>query len=179
MCSVNSRPILQLHIKETKQSPRADLISLDSPFIQEPKPAGKTKAPNEHGEQHHDFADAWETLSAFNFSARGWCDGTIDTAVRRLQGLGLQRGLAVLPADQPPFEGKLLTHSLSCASVLNCCPGITGDLKILILGDANEGQCRAALRLRDSSDNDEDGYLWRMQSEDEDVLMAVKTVLAT
>ena len=45
-------------------------------------------------------------------SAR-WCDGTIDTAVRRLQDLGLQRGLAVLPADQPPFEGKLLTHRLS------------------------------------------------------------------
>lgn len=139
-------------------SPRADLISLDSPFIQELKPAEKTNAPDEHGEQHHDFADAWETLSAFNFSARGWCDGTIDTAVRRLQGLGLQRGLAVLPADQPPFEG---------------------DLKILILGDANGGQGRAALRLRDSSDNDEDGYLWRMQSEDEAVLMAVKQVLAT
>ena len=108
VCSINyHRTISQSHInKQTKQSPRADLISLDSPFIQEPKPAGKTKAPaTEHDEQHHDFADAWETLSAFNFSARGWCDGTIDTAVRRLQGLGLQRGLAVLPADQPPFEG--------------------------------------------------------------------------
>ncbi len=31
-------------------------------------------------------------------------------AVRRLQGLGLQRGLAVLPADQPPFEGKTRNH---------------------------------------------------------------------
>ena len=55
----------------------------------------------------------------------------------------------------------------------------TGELKILILGDANGGQGRAALRLHDSSDNDEDGYLWRMRSEDEAVLMAVKQVLAT
>jgi len=148
------------HTKTLKQSPRADLISLDSPFIQEPKPAGKpnaVNAPNEHREQlDHDFANAWDTFSAF--SARGWCDGTIDTAVRRLQGLGLQRGLAVIPADQPPFEGEL---------------------KILILGDADGGQGRAALRLHDSSDDDEDGYLWRMRSEDEAVLMAVKQVLAT
>ncbi|KAI9457813.1 ARM repeat-containing protein [Lactarius psammicola] len=137
-------------------SPRADLISLDSPFIQEPKSGEKPSILEHGGEQHHDFANAWDTLSAF--SARGWCDGTFDTAVRRLQGLGLQRGLAVLPADQPPFEGEL---------------------KILILGDADGGQGRAALRLHDSSDNDEDGYLWRMRSEDEGVLMAVKQILAT
>ncbi|KAH9171445.1 ARM repeat-containing protein [Lactarius sanguifluus] len=137
-------------------SPRADLISLDSPFIQEPKPGEKPNAPEDGGEQHHDFADAWDTLSAF--SARGWCDGTFDTAVRRLQGLGLQRGLAVLPADQPPFEGEL---------------------KILILGDTDGGRGRAALRLHDSSDDDEDGYLWRMRSEDEGVLVAVKQILTT
>ncbi|KAH9057664.1 ARM repeat-containing protein [Lactarius vividus] len=137
-------------------SPRADLISLDSPFIQEPKPGEKSNAPEHGGEQHHDFANAWDTLSAF--SARGWCDGTFDTAVRRLQGLGLQRGLAVLPADQPPFEGEL---------------------KILILGDTDGGRGRAVLRLHDSSDDDEDGYLWRMRSEDEGVLMAVKQILTT
>ncbi|KAH8980845.1 ARM repeat-containing protein [Lactarius hatsudake] len=138
-------------------SPRADLISLDSPFIQEPKPGEKPNAPEQlGGEQHHDFANAWDTLSAF--SARGWCDGTFDTAVRRLQGLGLQRGLAVLPADQPPFEGEL---------------------KILILGDTDGERGRAALRLHDSSDDDEDGYLWRMRSEDEGVLVAVKQILTT
>ena len=104
---------------KTKQSPRADLISLDSPFIQEPKPGEKTtNAPNEHSEQHHDFATAWDTLSAF--STRGWCDGTVDMAVRRLQGLGLQRGLAVLPADQPPFEGKMQYHVLFSTPVLIC-----------------------------------------------------------
>ena len=162
---------------KTKQSPRADLISLDSPFIQEPKHAGKPNAPNEHDEQHHDFANAWDTLSAF--SARGWCEGTIDTAVRQLQSLGLQRGLAVLPADQPPFEGTIRKHFFLSFSPLSPDLVPTGELKILILGDADGGQGRAALRLHDSSDNDEDGYLWRMRSEDEAVLMAVKQVLAT
>ena len=99
--------------------------------------------------------------------------------MRRLQGLGLQRGLAVLPADQPPFEGMFTYPPLFLRLSWIVRLGITGDLKILILGDANGGQGRAALRLRDSSDNDEDGYLWRMQSEDEAVLMAVKQVLAT
>jgi len=128
------------------------LISLDSPFIVEPKP-GEVKAP-EQGEQNHDFANVWDTASAF--SARGWCDGTLDAAVRRLQGLGFPRGLAVLPADQPPFEG---------------------DLKVLILGGL-DGRGQAALRLHESQDNDEDGCLWRMRSEDEAALGAVKQVLA-
>jgi hypothetical protein len=89
----------------TKQSPHTDSISLDSPFKQEPKPAEKANASNELEEQqqHHDFANAWDMLSAF--SAWGRCDITIDTAVHRLQGLGLQRGLVVLTADQPPFKG--------------------------------------------------------------------------
>jgi hypothetical protein len=175
VCPSQSTLISQPHTK--KKSPRADLISLDSPFIQEPKPAEKANAPDEHEEQqqdHHDFANAWDTLSAF--SARGWCDGTIDTAVRRLQGLGLRRGLAVLPADQPPFEGTTRRFFLSPPQV----PDLpAGELKILILGDADGGQGRAALRLHDSSDDDEDGYLWRMRSESEALLMAVKQVLAT
>lgn len=78
------------------------MISLDTPFIAEPKP-DEVEAP-EQGEQGDDFASVWDTVLAF--SARGWYDGTIDTAVRRLQGLGFPRGLSVLPADQPPFEGK-------------------------------------------------------------------------
>ncbi|KAF8502605.1 hypothetical protein F5888DRAFT_1867378 [Russula emetica] len=65
-------------------SPRADLISLDTPFFAEPKP-DNVEAP-EQGEQSDDFASVWDTVSAF--SARGWYDGTLDAAVRRLQGLG-------------------------------------------------------------------------------------------
>jgi hypothetical protein len=86
-----------------EQSPRADLISLDNPFIAEPKP-GEVRVP-EQSEQKDDFADVWDTASAF--SARGWYDGTLDAVVRRLQGLGFPRGLSVLPADQPPFQGRL------------------------------------------------------------------------
>lgn len=86
-----------------EQSPRADLISLDNPFIAEPKP-GEVRAP-EQGEQKDDFADVWDTALAF--SARGWYDGTLDAVVRRLQGLGFSRGLSVIPADQPPFQGRL------------------------------------------------------------------------
>lgn len=83
------------------QSPRADLISLESPFIAEPKPGDVTVL--EAGDENQDFASVWDAATAF--SARGWCDGTLDAVVRRLQGLGFPRGLSVLPADQPPFEG--------------------------------------------------------------------------
>ena len=54
---------------------------------------------------------------------------------------------------------------------------IVGDLKVLILGEL-DGRGRAVLRLHESPDNDEDGCLWRMRSEDEAVLGAVKQVLA-
>jgi len=87
------------------QSPRIDLISLESPFIAEPK-AGEVTAP-EAGDrdEDQDFTVVWDAATAF--SARGWCDGTLDAVVRRLQGLGFPRGLSVLPADQPPFEGRV------------------------------------------------------------------------
>jgi hypothetical protein len=52
-----------------------------------------------------------------------------------------------------------------------------GDLKVLILGGL-DGRGRAALRLHECPDNDEDGCLWRMRSQDEAVLGAVKQTLA-
>ena len=154
------------------QSPRADLISLESPFIAEPK-AGEVTVP-EASDENQDFASVWDAARAF--SARGWCDGTLDAVVRRLQGLGFPRGLSVLPADQPPFEGGLRRHIRSLWLGSNGSV-IVGDLKVLVLGDLN-GRGRAALRLHESPDNDEDGCLWRMRSEDEAVLRAVKQVLA-
>jgi len=136
------------------QSPRTDLISLESPFIAEPRAGDVTTSEAGDHDENQDFAGVWDAATAF--SARGWCDGTLDAVVRRLQGLGFPRGLSVLPADQPPFEG---------------------DLKVLILGDLDR-RGRAVLRLHESPDNDEDGCLWRMRSEDEAVLGAVKQVLA-
>ncbi|KAI0303354.1 armadillo-type protein [Multifurca ochricompacta] len=151
---IRSPPISPASKPETVNlhSPRVDLISLDSPFIVEPR-AGEAST-REQGEQHHDFANVWDTVSAF--SARGWCGGTPDSVVRHLQGLKLPRGLAVLPADQSPFQGEL---------------------KILILGGVGERD-RAALRLHENSVDDEDGCLWRMRSEDEGILTAVKQILA-
>ncbi|KAH9977107.1 armadillo-type protein [Lactifluus volemus] len=151
--TVSSRPS-PAHKPETTHllSPQVDLISLDTPFIAEPEPGdASTSQPSD---QDQDFANVWETVSAF--SARGWCDGTPDVVVRSIQSLGLPRGLAILPTDQPPFQGEL---------------------KILILGSA-DGRGRAALRLHENSDNGEDGCLWRMRSDDEGVLAIVKQILA-
>jgi hypothetical protein len=47
----------------------------------------------------------------------------------------------------------------------------------LILG-GGDGYGRAALRLRENPEQDEDGCLWRMQSEDDGVLRGVKQILA-
>jgi hypothetical protein len=47
----------------------------------------------------------------------------------------------------------------------------------LILGGL-EGHGRAAVRLQENPDNDEDGCLWRMRSEDDGVLRTVKQDLA-
>jgi hypothetical protein len=73
--------------------------------------SGDVRTPGQ-GEQNYDFANVWDTASTF--SARGWYDGTLDAVVRRLQGLGSPRELAVLPADQPPFEGghPVFTHHI-------------------------------------------------------------------
>jgi len=133
-----------------------DLISLDTPFISESQQGdGSVPEPEpEQSEPNHDFAHVWDTTSAF--SARGWCDDTLEAVVRRLQGLGFPRGLAVLPADQSPFQGEL---------------------KILILGGL-EGRGLAVLRLQEKPDSDEDGCLWRMRSDDEGVLAAVKQALS-
>jgi AP-4 complex subunit epsilon-1 len=172
LTSIN--PDLRLSYHE--QSPRADLISLDTPFIAEPKP-GEEGAPEEQSEQSDDFATVWDTATAF--SARGWYDGTLDAVVRRLQGLGFPRGLSVLSADQPPFQGRLGLCSYTALGGidLNCRRHTTGELKILILGGL-DGHGRAAVRLHENADNDEDGCLWRMRSEDDGVLGAVKQVLA-
>jgi AP-4 complex subunit epsilon-1 len=49
-----------------------------------------------------DFESIWNALDQSS-GARGWCDGSIDGVVRRLQGLGHR--LKVIAVDRPPFEG--------------------------------------------------------------------------
>ncbi|KAI0040369.1 ARM repeat-containing protein [Auriscalpium vulgare] len=127
---------------------KVDLISLDSPFIAEPPTALE-----ELEELNHDFESSWNALQ--KYISRGWCEVPIDAVVRKLQSLPYS--IAVLPADQTPFEGEL---------------------KVLLSGRTAElGRGRAALRLREGSD-DEDGCLWRLRCDDDEILNRVKRALA-
>ncbi len=84
----------------TNQAPAADLIALDSPFITEP--AAPSIASTMSSVVEQDFETTWKALESG--AARGWCESSIDTVLRKLQGL--QRQLRVSERDRPPFEGK-------------------------------------------------------------------------
>ncbi|KAI0082819.1 ARM repeat-containing protein [Panus rudis PR-1116 ss-1] len=126
------------------QARRVDLINLDSPFVSEP--ATSISSLNEP-----DFEQLWNSLASGN--ARGWCEASIDSVVRKLQGL--QRPLKVTPADQGPF---------------------VGDLKIILAHSnyAEEQQGIAVLRLREG---DEDSCLWHLRCTDETLREAIKSLL--
>jgi hypothetical protein len=82
------------------QAARIDLIAFDSPFISDPgEDLGFTPEP----EPEPSFEVTWKVLEKTN--ARGWCDSSMDVALRRLQGQDMR--LKVIPVDQPPFEGAL------------------------------------------------------------------------
>ena len=85
----------------TTQSVAADLIALDSPFMSEP--AGPSLASTVSSIMEQDLEATWNSLESG--AARGWCEASIDTILRRLQGL--QRRLRVTERDRPPFEGTL------------------------------------------------------------------------
>ena len=90
--------------EEPAPSAAADLIALDSPFMTEP--AMPSIAGTMSGSsliEQDDFDVTWSKLEAG--SARGWCEASMDTVLRRLQGL--QRRLRVTERDQPPFEGQI------------------------------------------------------------------------
>ncbi|KAH7926514.1 ARM repeat-containing protein [Leucogyrophana mollusca] len=123
---------------ETKDlASRVDLITLDSPFLADPD------APP-HAEPV--FEDAWDAMERSNL--RGWCEASMDSIVRLLQGL--QHRLVVIAVDQPPFEGEL---------------------KVLVQGDSDRS---AALRLRES---DEESCLWRLRCEDMELRTTIKRLL--
>ena len=77
----------------------ADLIALDSPFMSEPVAPSIATTLSSVVEQ--DFETTWNSLESG--AARGWCESSMDTVLRRLQGL--QRRLRVTERDRPPFEG--------------------------------------------------------------------------
>ncbi|KAI0062104.1 ARM repeat-containing protein [Artomyces pyxidatus] len=140
------RPLISLRKTDSVDllGSKLDLISLDSPFMSEPPTALE-----ELDELDHDFESSWNSLD--KFSARGWCEMSMDAVVRRLQGL--QFKIVVLSSDQLPFQGELKV--------------------LLSSGSAKKvGRGYAAIRLRESTD--EDGCLWRLRSDDEEMLTGVR-----
>ncbi|RDX56517.1 ARM repeat-containing protein [Lentinus brumalis] len=142
-------PIVQI-LDEEPSAPAADLIALDSPFISEP--AAPSIASTMSSVVEQDFETTWNALESS--AARGWCESSIDTVLRKLQGL--QRQLRVSERDRPPFEG---------------------DLKIVICADPADHSSKtgvAAIRLKES---DDDSCLWWMRCEDDELRNIIKATL--
>ncbi|KAG5646810.1 hypothetical protein DXG03_002187 [Asterophora parasitica] len=78
---------------------RVDLIALDSPFVSDPVEFGIGADSN----NDKDFKALWESI--MDGDARGWYDGAVDTAIRRIQDTGDLR-LETISANVPPFAGK-------------------------------------------------------------------------
>nr|VWO98042.1 60 kDa chaperonin (GroEL protein) (Protein Cpn60) [Ganoderma boninense] len=147
-------PVVQILDEETPPvgigSVSADLIALDSPFMSEP--TGPSLASTVSSIMEHDFETTWNSLQSG--AARGWCEASMDTVLRRLQAL--QRRLKVTERDQAPFEG---------------------DLKIVIHPEGASPSSKeglAAIRLKES---DDDSCLWWLRSEDEELRNIVKATL--
>ncbi|KAI0748602.1 ARM repeat-containing protein [Daedaleopsis nitida] len=144
-------PIVQILDEEPSMVP-ADLIALDSPFMSEPAPPSIAAAMSNMSIGELDFEATWDALKSG--AARGWCESSIDTVLRKLQGL--QRRLRVTERDRPPFEG---------------------DLKIVICADPPDPSNKtglAAVRLKES---DDDSCLWWLRSEDEQLRNIIKATL--
>ncbi|KAH9945906.1 ARM repeat-containing protein [Epithele typhae] len=149
--AISPLPIVQILDEEPiLEGGAADLITLDSPFMSEPVALSISSAMSSVIEQ--DFEATWNALS--DSVMRGWCESSMDTMLRRLQGLG--HTLRVTERDRPPFEG---------------------DLKIVIspkTGDLASKIGLAAIRLKES---DDDSCLWWVRCEDESLRNIVKTTL--
>ena len=76
-----------------------DLINFDSPFISDPSEASAVSEDNTV-----DFERVWDAL--VNKDSRGWCELSVTLVYQRLRALDL--GMKVIPADESPFQGKLV-----------------------------------------------------------------------
>lgn len=88
--------------RERLQTGRADLITLDSPFIADPLDQ-IIHEDSSASSQTLDFESVWNSLE--NSNSRGWCERSSDDIVRLLQKLQLK--LRVISTDQPPFNGQI------------------------------------------------------------------------
>lgn len=91
---------------ELLQAERADLITLDSPFIADPLDPVE-REDQDTLSQSIDFESIWNNLE--NSNSRGWCERSSDDVVRLLQKLQLK--LRVISSDQPPFKGSISSSS--------------------------------------------------------------------
>ena len=85
------------------QFPRVDLIAFDSPFVVDPpRPVGGGLR-DAGGE--FEFECAWESMENPQYSGRGWCDASVGSVIRQLQGIDQHR-LQVISVDMSPFVGE-------------------------------------------------------------------------
>ncbi|KAF5325623.1 hypothetical protein D9611_000102 [Ephemerocybe angulata] len=120
-----------------------DLISLDSPFV--------TEGTAEEESVSDEFERIWNTLPDGQ-GGRGWCDGSVEVVLRRLQCLDGMR-VRVAPSHMPPFEGELK----------------------VILTEGGQGKATAVVRLREGED---ESCLWRLKSPDESMRRSAKVAMS-
>ncbi|PPQ89520.1 hypothetical protein CVT25_012192 [Psilocybe cyanescens] len=156
-----------LHISQVKQipssesteswqreaeAPRADLITLESPFQME---APTELASSEAFDNQGNFESVWNLYST-SCDLRGWCNIPIDDLIRRLQRVEGHH-LRVISADLSPFMGEL---------------------KILMISNKKEepstSAAAVALRLRES---EEDSCLWRLRCAETAAGERIQTIL--
>ncbi|KAI0028372.1 armadillo-type protein [Vararia minispora EC-137] len=129
---------------------RVDLIALDSPFLSDPPGLADTSAP---ALPDTDIRALWDALAAH--STRGWTEMRAEDALRKLRELPC--ALSVRQVGEAPFEGEVKV-------LLRDLPDAPGE--------------RALVRLRDDADVDDGGCLWRVRSDGEALVRAVRRGLA-
>ncbi len=121
------------------------------------------------------FDVIWAECEASGNSTRGWLDAPLDSAVLRLQGIGMH--IDVVPIDDAPFQGKCL-RSFLCPLQFLLCILLIGELKVIIKAEPSESEDNiakvAAVRLRDG---EEGSCLWQMRSSDHALLLLAKQAL--
>ncbi|KAF8629184.1 hypothetical protein AX17_005769 [Amanita inopinata Kibby_2008] len=105
-----------------------------------------------HEDVSTDFLKVWNTTEGARFGMRGWSNAQVGEIVQKLQDLNVY-DLTVIPAHQDPF---------------------IGETKIKIMTRLADGIGHAVLKLRAS---EEDGTLWRLCTEEEEMGRRVGAVL--
>jgi hypothetical protein len=131
--------------------PRTDLIAFDSSF---------TKA-DIHGTE---FERLWNCIEDPIYSARGWCDASVEKVVTALEKWDGQ-DVNVIPANIPPFIGMFF--SSPCSWLIF---ELVDEVKIVIMSKED----KAVMRLGKSED---ESCLWRVRSRNYELRTGVENIL--